>query len=69
MTNNLDKLIQETKTIINNNLIQEIHDKYLSINDERLRALFLIFVSCAFAQAFIKCINDNKKEIYYEKLN
>ena len=69
MSNNLDKLIYETNTILNNNFIYEIHKKYLSINDERLRTFFLLFVSCCFAQAFIKCINDNKKEIYHEKLN
>lgn len=57
--------------MINNfdDLIQEIQKKYLSITDERLRSFFIIFVSCCFAQAFIKCINDNKKEIYHEKLN
>lgn len=56
--------------MINNfdDLINEIHKKYLSINDELLRAFYLIFVSWCFAQVFIKCIYDNKKEILWQKV-
>ncbi len=50
------------------NLIDDIRSKYNSIADNNLKSIFLVFVCCAFAQAYIKYIYENRM-VLYEKIN